>query len=133
MKRMMLMGVVGVLLSSAAPAAPDQPAPEKPSPPQAGTRTQARIPFANHGTIRNWQADGDRALYLQADGGQWYRAELMGYCPDLNFADTIGFETLGTGDFDNFSNIVVRGRRCPLASLVKSDPPPRKAKPAKKD
>lgn len=118
MRHAIFLGLTAVLLSSAAMASP-APSVEPP---------QARIPFASSGSIDSWQADGDRALFIKGPGRQWYHAELIGYCPDLNFATTLGFETRGTGDFESFSNLVVRGHRCPLKSLVKSGPPPRKAK-----
>lgn len=92
---------------------------------------QARIAFANQGTIDSWQADGTSALYMQGQGRQWYRATLMAPCQDLPFANAIGFDTRGTTDFDRFSSIIVRGQRCPVKSLVKSGPPPKK-KPAKR-
>ena len=116
MKQAIIFGLAGVLLSNAAIAASSSEPP------------QARIPFADHGSIDTWQTDGDRALYLKGPGRHWYHAELMGYCPDLAFANAIGFETRGTGDFDSFSTIVVHGHSCALKSLVKSDPPPHKAK-----
>ena len=116
MKHAIILGLAGVLLSSSALASSHNESP------------QARIPFADHGSIESWQTDGDRALYLEGPGRRWYHAELFGFCPDLPFASAIGFETRGTGDFDGFSNIIVRGRRCPLKSLVESGPPPHKAK-----
>ncbi|KKC26312.1 DUF6491 family protein [Sphingomonas sp. SRS2] len=124
MKQLIIFAWSAVLLSSAAVAADTAPAKEP---------RQARIPFANSGSIDNWQADGRQALYIQGPGRQWYHARLAGYCPDLDFATAIGFETRGIGDFDSFSTIIVRGHRCPLTSLVKSGPPPSKIKKPKKD
>jgi hypothetical protein len=92
---------------------------------------QARIPFANQGSIRDWQPDGNRAIYLRADGKQWYHAELFGFCQGLDTALAVGFQTGGIGDFDKFSAIVVRGQRCPVKTLIKSGPPPKKADKAK--
>ncbi len=121
MRQAILLGLAGVLLSSAVLANPNP----------AGEAPQARIPFANHGSIENWQADGGNAIYLEGPRRQWYRGEFLGYCPDIGIATTIGFETNAGGDFDNFSTILVRGHRCALKSLVKSAPPPRKAKKAR--
>ncbi|HEX7115507.1 MAG TPA: DUF6491 family protein [Steroidobacter sp.] len=83
----------------------------------------ARIPFANLGGIRNWRATDWDTLYVQARNGQWYRAELMGPCPGLDFAHTIGFVLEPTGSFDSFSSILVDGEQCRLKSLVRSEPP----------
>ncbi len=121
MKHAIIFGLAGVLLSSAALA---NSFPHKGLP-------EARIPFGGS-SIDTWQPDGDRALYIKGPGRQWYHAELVGYCRDLTFDTAIGFETRGTGDFDGFSSLIVGRQRCPLASLVKSPPPPKKAKKAKK-
>lgn len=105
-----------------------------PAPATAATATaaqEASIPFPNSGSIRTWEATDRDTLYIQGPGRQWYRATLLAPCLDLPFTEAIGFETRGTSTFDRFSSIVVRGQRCPLSSLVKSDPPPRKTSPAK--
>lgn len=87
---------------------------------------EASIPFVDHGSISDWQPDGDQALYLRATGSQWYHAQLMGPCLDLDFSEAIGVESGGTNTLDRFSTLVVRGQRCGLKSLVKSGPPPKK-------
>ncbi|ARR52881.1 hypothetical protein HY78_05180 [Rhizorhabdus wittichii DC-6] len=116
MKKPLILALAGALLTGAAMA--DAAAKGPP---------EASIPFANHGSIDNWQADGRDALYVQGPGRQWYHARLMAPCQDLPFANAIGFETRGTSDFDRFSTIVVRGQRCPVQSVVKSGAPPKKA------
>lgn len=121
MSHAILVGLAGALLSGAALAKPDS----NREPPQA------RIPFANSGGISGWQSAGRSAILLEGIGRKWYRAEVMGYCPDLDTVTGIGFETNTNGDFDSFSNLIVRGRRCPLRSLVQTDPPARKAKKVK--
>ena len=118
MKQPIVIAMAGALLSCAALA----------SAAPATKAAEAQIPFANHGTIDNWQADGRSALYLQGPGRQWYHAELMGPCLDLDYAEAIGIETRGTGNFDRFGSIIVRGQPCALTSLVKSGPPPKKVK-----
>lgn len=117
MKKPLILALAGALLAGAGMA--DTAAAANSSP-------EVRIPFANHGSIDNWQADGRDALYLQGMGRQWYRATLMAPCQDLPFANAIGFETRGTSDFDRFSTIIVRGQRCAVKSVVKSAPPPKK-------
>lgn len=82
-----------------------------------------RIPFADHGGIRDFRPDGDRAVYLQDRARHWYRATLFGPCFDLPYANAIGYQTDGTGSFDWFSSIVVRGQRCPVDTLAESAPP----------
>ena len=89
---------------------------------------QASIPFVNHGGIRNFEAVDRDTLYIEDQHRHWYRAELMGYCPELDFAQAIGFETRGPDTLDRFGTLIVRGQRCALKSLVESGPPPKKAK-----
>jgi len=91
---------------------------------------QASIPFANNGGIRNWHADRDKGLWIQDSRGKWYYAEFMGgTCRGLNFATTIGFDTLPTGTLDRSTTVVVpREGRCPLQSVVSSTGPDKRKK-----
>lgn len=89
-----------------------------------------QIPFANNGGIRNWQADGDKVIYVQGNGPQWYKAELLTRCTGLNFAEQVGFETETSGAFNKFSSIVVEGRKCPVSTFEVSDKPPTKKEKA---
>jgi len=96
--------------------------------PAVAKSAEASIPFVNHGGIDDWQAIDRRTLYIRDAQHHWYRATLMGDCLDLDYATRIGFAP-GAGDrLDRFSNILVHGHRCPIASLVASGPPPSKAK-----
>lgn len=88
----------------------------------------ASIPFAGT-NIRNFQPDGDHAIYIQDQRGKWFHATLLGYCPDLPFATAVGFDTGGgTGTLDSFSSIIVGRQHCQIDKLVTSDAPPAKAK-----
>lgn len=91
----------------------------------------AEIPFANSGGINNWRAENDRVIYVQGNGRQWFKAELMTDCIGLRFAENIGFETEASGAFNRFSSIKVDGRTCHISSFEKSDPPPKKDKKEK--
>ena len=91
----------------------------------------ARIPFANSTGIRNYQADGDNALWIEGQRGEWYRAELFGPCIGLDHAMKVGFVTRGTSTLDRFGQVLVDGSKCQIASLVTSAPPPAKAKKTK--
>lgn len=111
-------------LAAAPAAASAEPAPAS---------QEARIPFVNHGGIRDWRAaDGD-TLYVQDSRRRWYRAELMHDAIGLPFAWTIGFETRGVDSFDRFSTVVVDGQRIPVRSLVRVDGPPPKREKAKRE
>jgi hypothetical protein len=95
-------------------------------PADSGT-SDVSIPFANHGGIRDWQADSDRGLWLQDSRGKWYYATVMTPCLGLNFAETIAFDTHPAGSFDRFSSIIVPGSgRCVVQTLRASGKPPSK-------
>lgn len=88
---------------------------------------EASIPFANHHGIYSWRVENDRTLLIQSEHGDWYKATLMSSCFDLPFAERLGFHTNPDGSFDRFSSILVRGQRCPLISLVRTEAPGKKA------
>ncbi|MHB1204150.1 MAG: DUF6491 family protein [Rhodospirillaceae bacterium] len=87
---------------------------------------EAQILFANQGGIRDWRALDDKGLYVRGQDGQWYYATLFASCFGLPSTTGIGFVTTPGGGFDKFSAIVVENNKCPVVSLVKSDPPPKK-------
>lgn len=90
---------------------------------------EASIPFANHGGIRDWQADSERGLWVQANNRKWYYAKFMGPCSGLAFATSLGFDTSPQGSFDRWSSVVVPGRqRCTVQTFVPSKGPPKKKK-----
>lgn len=92
---------------------------------QSANTEEARIHFVDHGAIRDWHPNGDKGLWIRANHKQWYYADLMFKCNGLRFANAIGFDTGPVGSFDKFSTVVVDGQRCPVTSVVKSDPPPK--------
>jgi hypothetical protein len=86
--------------------------------------SDVKIPFANHGGIRDWEADRDQGIWVQDAHRRWYYAKLMGTCVGLNFAQSIGFDTRPMGTFDRFSSILVPGTgRCQVQSLTESGAP----------
>ncbi len=113
-----LLTVAASLMSASAGAAPAQ------------IGEEARIPFVNFSSIRTFKAVGRDTVYFEDLRRQWYRATLFGPCLGLPFAQHIGVDNRGTHSLDRFSAIIVEGQRCQIQSLVKSGPPPRKAKGA---
>lgn len=99
---------------------------------QSAAPAEASIPFVNHGSIRNWRADGRDALFVQDLSGKWYHAKLMGSCTDLPFAEAVGFDAGTMGRLDKFSAVIVKGQRCPFTSFVTSTAPPSKKDKAQK-
>jgi hypothetical protein len=96
----------------------------KPAPPPTGEETF--IPDVSWDGIHEWQADGSRGLYIKSIDGPWYYARTQGPCSRLNTATRLGFQASPVDVLDRNSVIYAEGWRCPLASVVLSDPPPRK-------
>jgi hypothetical protein len=112
------------------------------APPAAAvSKEEVSIPFADQRNIRDWQADGDQALWIQDERRNWYYAKLLGPCYNLDWALHIGFETRASSSLDKFSTIVVPDpnyshghyQRCQMTSLTRSEAPPPKAKRDSKD
>lgn len=120
--------LVAVLLSVSISAA----IAESPTTAQAAA-PEARIPFANHGGIYNWQVLDNRTVLIQGQNRKWYKATLFSACIDLPFTQRLGFKSNADGSFDKFSSLKVRGQNCPLVSLVETTPPAKKAKAKKTD
>ena len=89
-------------------------------------KVETAIPYADRDGIVEWKADDDRGLYIRGMGGGWFYARTLGKCGRLRTADTLGFETSALGQLDRHGAIRAQGWRCPLASLVRSDGPPKK-------
>jgi hypothetical protein len=87
-------------------------------------KVEASIPF---GLIRDWQADREQGMWIQAYSRQWYYAQFLGRCNGLNFATAVGFDTRYQSSFDRFSSVFVPGYgRCMIQTFQPSDGPPRK-------
>lgn len=87
---------------------------------------EASIVFPSDSSIRNWQADRDRGIWVQDRKRDWYYGTFAGFCRDLDFAQAIAIDAPGAGRLDRFATILVRGQRCPLTSFVTSEAPPSK-------
>lgn len=90
---------------------------------------EASIPFIRLNGIRDFEADGDDAVYLQDRARKWYRASLVGPCSGLPFATRIAVDTrFGGNSLDRTGTLLVDGEKCRLLDLVTSGPPPKKVK-----
>ena len=79
--------------------------------------------------IRDWSAPNDHTVILMADNGERYRAETLGTCIGLNFANQIAFVNRGSfQQIDKYSSIVLTdGTRCAFQSFDKLKAPESKA------
>lgn len=94
----------------------------------AAPRVEASIPF---GLIRDWQADKEQGMWIQAYSRKWYYAQFMGRCLGLNFATAVGFDTRFQSSFDRFSSVFVPGYgRCAIQTFTPSEGPPRRERKA---
>lgn len=86
------------------------------------------IPFVNHGGIRDWVADQDRGIWIQARSGEWYYASFTFPCTGLQFHTRVKFIPEINGDLSRWSSLVVRpAGRCYFRDFTASDRPQRKA------
>ena len=117
----LLLPAAAALLAASVPAFAAGPAPSAPA------REEVRIPPARF-TIRNSHPVGDDVVYLEGPRHQWYRAELVPRCFNLQDALGIRLDTRFNGDtLDNSSSLIVGRERCRIASLTRADgPPPRR-------
>lgn len=92
---------------------------------------EAQIHFVQYRNIRDWHADNDRQLFLQALDRQWYQVDLFGPCYGLEYATRIRLDPKDpAGTFDRFSTVILKGgERCQVASVKKAPPPLRVEKP----
>lgn len=90
----------------------------------ANARVEASIPFANHGGINDWRANGTKGIWVQGTDRQWYYGTFFGTCFGLNSALQVGFVPEVTGEFNRWSSIIVpHESHCQLATFEPSAGP----------
>jgi hypothetical protein len=79
--------------------------------------------------IRDWSAPNDHMVIVVADDGTRYRAETMGPCLGLDFANRLAFVNKGGFEqVDRYSSVVLGdGTRCAFQSFDKLKAPEAKA------
>jgi len=86
------------------------------------------IPFVGSLSHVEWKAASDDSLYVRGGKGEWYFVRTANRCARLRAASAIGLQTSALGQLDRHGAIMVQGVRCPVASITRSDAPPRKAR-----
>jgi len=107
---MLKSSLVAAALLVAAPALAEEP---------AGAETS--IP--RMASFLEWRPDGDQALFIRADTGNWYRVTLQAPCPRMQNRTATRFNASPGGRFDRYSSIQTDGWRCQAASVVRSEGP----------
>ena len=80
----------------------------------------------SHADMRNWLADGQAGLWIQAGNSRWFYARLASLCPGLESTNWLVFETGASNTIDRTSSISVSGQgRCKVQTLVPSNGPPK--------
>jgi len=81
--------------------------------------------FVDHAAMRDWHADGDRSLWIQAGNRRWFYAHLARACHGLSSTNSLTFETHTSGYIDRTSVLVMpQGAKCPVQSLAPNGTPP---------
>jgi hypothetical protein len=82
--------------------------------------------FVHHADMRDWLADGDHGLWIQAGNLEWFYAAFSGACHGLNSTNSIEFDTRSSGNIDRTTSVVVPGGgRCLMHSFARSGGPPK--------
>ena len=82
--------------------------------------------FVHHSDMRNWLADGERGLWIQAGNLEWFYARFSEACHGLSSTNSLVFDTRSSDNIDRTSSVVVPGGgRCTLLSFAPSAGPPK--------
>ena len=82
--------------------------------------------FVNRADMREWLADGERGLWIQAGNLRWYYARFAGICHGVNSTNSLAFDTRASDNIDQKSAVIVPGgTRCRVQSVAPSGGPPK--------
>lgn len=87
--------------------------------------TQTTIPLLAPERIRDFEPDGDEAVFVQDMRFHWYRVALNRPCRALRFVDTLAVRSRFTYSLDRDDDVIADGERCTIARIVTSDAPVR--------
>jgi hypothetical protein len=80
--------------------------------------------FVSHAQLRDWLADGERGLWIQAGDLKWFYARFAHACQGLSATNSVLFDTRGSDNIDGSSAVVVPGGgRCMVLTFVPSEGP----------
>ena len=116
MLRGLILSSMALLAAGAAAAAPSKASGE------------TVIPFLSSIGQIEWKAISNDSLYLRGGKGEWYVVRTSNNCARLRSSLAISLEGSPGNQLDRHGAIWVQGVRCPVASVERSDGPPRKAR-----
>ena len=73
--------------------------------------------------VNSFSPEGDDVVYLRVGANRYYRAEILGTCPDIDFAQSVAIRSRGTNwvcqglDAEFFVPGPLGTDRCPITSL----------------
>lgn len=70
-----------------------------------------------------WRPDGNQALFIRAETGQWYRATLRVPCRRMMDRVSVSFVTSPGDRFNRDSAVSAAGWRCLVGSVTESEGP----------
>ena len=95
------------------------------------TDVDSTTTFLSHAQLRDWLADGEQGLWLQAIDLRWFYARFTHACHGLTATNSLSFDTRGSDTIDSRSAVVVPGSgRCTVLSFLPSTGPPKSRKAA---
>ena len=106
----------------AAPALAQQPPASRGALPPG---TETTIPLLQPERIRDFEPDGDSAVFLQDMRFHWYHVDLNRPCRALRFVDAIAVRSRFSYALDRDDDVVAGGERCTVAKIVTSTAPKR--------
>jgi hypothetical protein len=115
MKYSTLMSIGAVLFAAAA------------LPAGAAEEERAVLHFADMNGIKDWRPtkgpEGTDAILIEGRNGNWFRATFFAPCPEVKFAPAISFVTDTLGNLDEFTSIMVEGKRCDFKTFERTGDP----------
>ena len=99
-------------------------------PAKQDARQETSIPFITSGGARTFTPiPGGEGVYIRNRHRDWYLVRFFTRCDELPWVSRVGFKTFGGGSSLERGDTIIAGReRCRIASIVRSGPPPKKAK-----
>jgi hypothetical protein len=73
--------------------------------------------------VNSFSPEGDDVVYLRVGANRWFRAEILGTCPDIDFSQRVAIRSRGTSwvcqglDAEFFVPGPLGVDRCPITSI----------------